>query len=107
MHKVALALVTKLLPQYTAPPPIPVLSPHVLAGGTLVDVHAVEEEHAMHVVPAVVTEIALQSNDDSQPLVASKSLLNLLFRHVESVVQIEEEEQAIHVVSATEIALQL
>jgi hypothetical protein len=77
-----------------------------LSGGTLVDVHADEEEHAMHVVPAA-TEIELQSNDDSQPLVASKSLLNLPFRHVESVVQIEEEEHAIHVVSVTEMALQL
>ena len=72
------------------------------------EVQVVEDEHEMHVVPTSAVEIALQSNDDSQPLVASKSLLNLPFRHVESVVQIEEEEQAIHVVStAAEIALQL
>jgi hypothetical protein len=32
--------------------------------------------------------------------------LNLLFKHVDIVVQTEEEEQATHVVSATEIALQ-
>jgi len=72
-----------------------------------VEVQVVEDEHEMHVVPTSAVEIALQSNDDSQPLVASKSLLNLSFRHVESVVQIEEEEHAIHVVSVTEMALQL
>ena len=51
------------------------------------EVQVVEDEHEMHVVPTSAVEIALQSNDDSHPLVASKSLLYLPARHVEMVEQ--------------------
>ena len=100
-------MVTKLLPQYTAPPPIPVLSPHDFCGGVVCVTQSVADEHDTHMVPGTLASIALQSYEDSQPLVASRSLLNLPFRHVERVVQTESEEHAIHVVSVIEIALQL
>ena len=51
------------------------------------EVQVVEDEHEMHVVPTSAVEIALQSNDDLHPLVASKSLLYLPARHVEMVEQ--------------------
>jgi len=59
-----------------------------------------EAEQAVHVVEA--TEIALQSKDDSQPLVGRESLSNLLLVHVESAVQTEDDEQEVHVVAATD-----
>ena len=65
-------------------------------------VHA-EAEQALHVASV---KIALQLNDDSQPLRGLKSLSNLLLVHVAMAVHVEEKEQAVHVVEATEIKLQ-
>ena len=60
-------------------------------------VHA-EAEQALHVASV---KIALQLNDDSQPLLGLESLSNLLLVQVAMAVQMEEDEQAVHVASAT------
>ena len=63
------------------------------------EVQVVEDEHEMHVVPTSAVEIALQSNDDSQPLAGRESLSNLLLVRA---VQTEDDEQEVHVVAATD-----
>jgi len=80
-----------------------VLTVESRGGGVEREVHVDASEQVAQVA---FWKMALQSNVDSQPLVGSESLSNLLLVHAEIVVQMEGDEQVAQVVSVVAIALQ-
>ena len=61
----------------------------------------VEPSVPVHVVQLALSNMALQSYEDSHPLVGLESLSNLPAEHV-TAVQVDEDEQEVHFPSATE-----
>ena len=71
------------------------------------DESLVQVEASVHAMQLALSNMALQSKDDSHPLVGSASLLNFPLVQAVMVVQVEASEQTAHVVSAAAvIALQ-